>query len=411
MSERPVETPDRPHNGEEGVYHVSCPGCGGTLARPQGAQIIQCDYCKARCLVRCESIVPRVAVMPRLTHADIRAVVTPLLTNYNTPEDMIDRAVPKQSRLFFVPYFEIAGKKGSVRRSMRDARWTDKDSEITLRTIDLVSDNFSDRQRRIRRGSVHDMVVSLSDFYDFLPASSMPGFGVEHARVGDVRGKASDIDCQVVPFDPVELASKGIVVGVTRSISSFQQAFDARIKASSGSGEVQVVESRSGVVYYPLYRVILSYAGRDYPLTIDAVTGDVISARLPESGKVRAPMAVGFSLWVGMSFGLLLRLGLKAFENPRQFFEYLFYADSGTGNVLIFGILGSILILALTLLFLSIAWDHVRYEGEYVVRGSSASFERIGRPEKTLLDKLSMGLSKALDPWFYREPYTRIDKK
>jgi hypothetical protein len=114
------------------------------------------------------------------------------------------------------------------------------------------------------------------------------------------------------PFDPAGLHNTGMVFEPVGSVSGALEAarsqFAQEIKKQVNLDRTEqlfarLINTRQGLVYYPLWVLRYQYRGRTFQVAIDGFNGEILYGKAPGSVGYRAGMLVG-----GMALGSLLAI-------------------------------------------------------------------------------------------------------
>ena len=320
---------------------------------------------------------PRRIVLPKIKHEQLHHALTKVFNDSVTPTDMSQMSTMRQAQLYFVPFYEVAGKRASMTRMDRDIRLLD--GTLTAHQLSL--------------GQVPDTVVSLRDFSFTTPACDIRGWGLEYVSISSMLG--ADSSAELAAFDSQSLQQIGSVIPPSMQPEEAEERMKKQILQTVHRIEDQILDKRISVIYYPVWRVSFKYRDRLFLATIDAVTGEVIYSLLPENDRFRIPYFLASVVLTSLFFSGVVRMALfmgKLFAGiPIPFIAF--------SHSLLFSSLflfGSFI--GLTFL-LGASWDKLRYPGEVQFAGKEKFHVRIGRPAKTFFDKLMDRELEIIQSW------------
>ncbi len=342
-----------------GVHHIACPACGGVLSVSEIDRVTTCTYCRVRLLIEGASAVPEYWIEPRLEEEAARRALLDAMRAKDVKPGLVRKSRLHAAQLLFAPYHETFARRLGT---------------VTLRESSPHLE--SGRATRVVMGDIHRVE----------PALDVRGWGLEGAGYAS-RARATDAPKQ--PLDRRRASACGVLLRPTCPASRALDELSVDARSSTFEDHSAFAEVRVQRVYYPIWRLKYRYAGRLWGATFDAVTGELMAARLPLDDRRRALWFIGAASLVGFALGkmcalIVILLGLIP-RRPGALLQDAF--DYGRADP--HG-LGPALLLALLLLVVMVgllAYEQFRYPQEIVVDGTSREHVRIGGPARTPLDR------------------------
>jgi len=269
----------------------------------------------------------------------------------------------ESAELFFVPIYQIVGRRVGTFLSTKqtEASWTTK---TQTRTVGLTT--ITTTQLVKQPEMEPDTKVILSDMVRGIPAVELEDWGIDRLNPETVIFNHKTI-LEIYQRDKLERLGT-----VLEPRFSPNERLEWLYKAGglTERDNIEIIDQRISLIYYPVFRVGWRYQGRAYKTTIDGITGDILFARAPFQQKGRLLWLLLISSATGFSLGKIL-----------TFFKLL----------ILTGVLGLWFILIFAfflLLFVGFGWNMVRYSAELVIEGENRSLVWLGRPKATVFDKM-----------------------
>jgi LSD1 subclass zinc finger protein len=346
------------------ITHVNCPSCGGTLGAPSGSRIVRCRYCGQASLVEAEGYLPQYFITPAVNQQGARSATGRILTEPQAPDNLIREARFLSANLYFVPFYEISGRRVGTftMRKGYDSRQSGKDK--------------------------YDTRVIMNDLTRTVPAARIPEWGMEDV---DLESMRSGPQGQLHAFERKRIESFGRVFDPKVSEEAVLKETMMMAGTRDIRDETHLAELSSKLIYYPLWRARYTYKGRGYGVTLDGVTGKVLSGRVPLTEKGRIIWMLMTSALAGIFCAKLLRvLFLIAGEGKTlsQMIEPLVVMGFYLFPVIV-------IFLGVMLAVIAYGWDRFRYSSELEIRGSKRTVIRVNRPPSTGLDRMRDWLLRA----------------
>lgn len=354
-------------------------------------RVVKCHYCGTWSLVDTPDLVPEYWVAPKLTETDARRALQRLLMESDMPQGLLKLTQFHSSRLFFVPYHELFGRRlGTIVTTQTKSQpahrslLPDVEGQMTrlpsLRELNAAG---------VNKKTVDTRVV-MGDAKKLAPAVALPEWNLEEAELIRLRSEPAGT---LMPINRRHMESQGKVFDPTISpdqlLSQLQLTSGAEFK-----DHTEVAETRVKRIFYPAFRVRYRYQGRMFGATLDGVTGKIMSARAPQDDRRRVLWLLGAAAPVCFLVGKVLgAIVTQVIKDPRAAGAVL-AAFSQLGFIAIpFLIIG----LAMAVFVLGVGWEQFRYPGEIVVTGEKRNVEKIGRPDRTWSDRALDILNRFFD--------------
>jgi len=259
------------------VVGLRCPRCAGSLAARAGERLLRCGYCGESLLVWGERRSLRYAVEPRIDENAAKAAARKWLTSgVDKHRGLRLVAAAVDARLAFLPFFrseaDVVGLVlGTVERTRRVGSGSNARTERYEVEVELPIEARCDRTD---------------------PGVDVAEWGL--ARV-DLRGDP------LVPWNAERFATMGLVFPPTVSEESTRLAAHRDFLLAADPTPtlkrqrfrwLTASRARSTVVHYPLWLLRYEFAGRAYPIVVDAEDGAIAYGKAPGNDSYRAAMLV-----------------------------------------------------------------------------------------------------------------------
>jgi hypothetical protein len=265
---------------ENALQGLGCPRCGGMVPIPEGQAIVICPFCEMRSVVRGENGVRRYQVPNRID----RAAAEKAFQKFLSSNMAIAGSVKKEARLtevltMHLPFWATWGRGlGWVFGQKRVG--SGNDAHYEAREVKVVQ----------------EMTWNHA-------ACEVGEFGVTQISL---EGRPLE------PFNADGLHRSGMVFEPTGSAhEALEQARTTFEKSIGGKANldrvsqsfVRILNTRQGLVYYPLWVLRYDYRGRNFQVVIDGFSGEALYGKAPGNLYYRAAVLVG-----GMALGAFLSI-------------------------------------------------------------------------------------------------------
>lgn len=374
------------------VRAFSCPSCGGALAVRGGALRAECGSCRTPCaVVDAEARLiagPRLRVLPRIAPAAAVAAVRAGLASWPVDEDVAGQALFRRPELVYVPFCEVQSVQAGtiVRRGTpRAVRGGVVDySTGKRRFLDDDGVEISETEYYRRRDVAPlEAQVMLRDVRTTAVTAGPDEW--ELWKIG-IESVIDDPSAGIVPFDPAEVASVATVL-TPRSGPRELLAVDARYIPETEGTRVEHMAVRVRWIYHPVFVVRWDLGRHPYTFVVDAVSGEILHGRAPETARrgrmlaLAAAAGIGFPL--GKAVAIFSELGGR---EALRFFRFVGEAWP-LAALLVFVVLS----------FLAVVWSVFRFRGEVVFGRGGVSIRRLARPETTGIERFTQRVGEYLD--------------
>lgn len=277
---------------------LSCPSCGGALRIDEGESVINCQYCDSTLFIEGDKGVQTVAFKNRMDPQRVLEAAQAWWRKGLKARDL--KKVGKVSEIYpiYIPFWS---------NQTKIAGWVCGYEERT----------YSDGKGHTRTERVPKEVMVLQD-YRFSQIACDPGdLGIRSLR--NFGGERALEDFNMIP-----------TFETTSSVDEARRQAEAEATnyARSRAGvphitfeSIYAIPKSMSVIYYPVWVVRYSYRSRMYMVTVDGVTGQVLSGRAPGDPLFQSLAITGGSAAAGLvsGFGLLLTVWSSGSENSGYF--------------------------------------------------------------------------------------------
>lgn len=247
-----------------------CSLCGGPFEFAEGDRVSDCQFCGATSAIAGDTGVHRLLIAERVDLNDARAALRKLLTHAGGREFAASFTF-KGGRLYFLPFWRVRG---------RAAGWQWCEKEVWSEEV-YYDENGARCTRRVKEANQRDFSV-ISKTLDFSsPAAGYDAFGPLRAGLA-----GTVLKCEIMDYRLA--AARGVVADPFKGAAQARQ--EALVMVLQGAASEGVVRSQSrqritaewlSLMYYPVWSLQFSRGERLYPVTVDAVSGEVTKCRFP----------------------------------------------------------------------------------------------------------------------------------
>ena len=331
------------------VSHISCPACKGALGVTSLDRLVNCTFCNTHLLVDHPDYIAHYVVAPEKDALTARRILQKFLTSRFLPRSLLSNARFVSATLCNIPFYEFRTRRlGTIETGI---------SKTTGRQL-VPSDDpsgafqvvFTERRKQI---TVRETEMVMGDICRIEPATQLPDFGLEHCGVYDyLKGKPS-----LQPFDHGAHSHDTRVYPATLSAKAISAQLQMNGFSASVVDDTQYVESRTRVVYYPIWRLKFRFAGRLYSGMVDGVTGELIRVTAPEGDQMRvATLLIGVAI-LGLVMGGIFKN--VSFAGLQKGLFYMSHAGSGVPMLVL--IIGFVFVMGG---MWALVWNQFRWPGE-----------------------------------------------
>jgi hypothetical protein len=295
---------------------LSCPSCGGALSIEEGESVVNCKYCDSMLFIEGDKGVQTVAFKNKMDPQRVMQAAETWWRKGYKARDLKKFGKVSEVYPIYLPFWSTTTKV---------AGWVCGYEERTR----------SDSKGNTRTERIPKEVMVLQDMHYSQIACDPGDLGIRSLR--NFTGERGLEDFTMIP-----------TFETTSSVDDAKKLAEAEAVelARRGSGvphitfeRIDAIPRRMSVIYYPIWVVRYSYRDRMYVVTVDGVTGQVLSGRAPGDPLFQSLAITGGSAAAGLvsGFGLVgaalsggensgfLALGGLAVGLAILFFTYRFF--------------------------------------------------------------------------------------
>ncbi len=297
---------------------MSCPSCGGALDIEEGESVVNCRYCDSMLFIEGDKGVQTIAFKNKTDQQRVMQAAEAWWRKGLKARDL--KKVGKVSEVYpiYLPFWSTTTKV---------AGWVCGYEERT----------HSDGKGNTRTERIPKEVMVLQDARYSQIACDPGDLGIRSLR--NFSGERSIEDFTMIP-----------TFETTSSVDDAKRLAEAEAMemARRGSGvphitfeRIYAIPRKMSVIYYPIWVVRYAYRDRMYVVTVDGVTGQVLSGRAPGDPLFQSLAITGGSAAAGLVSGLglvgaaftggensgFLALGGLAVGLAILFFTYRFFRN------------------------------------------------------------------------------------
>jgi hypothetical protein len=263
---------------------MNCPMCGGAVSVPEGEEITSCPYCSLLLSIEGDQGVSKIMLKNKLDAAGAEAAARGWMSGGLKARDLKDKAEVTERYPIYVPFWKLHA---------RAAGWVCGYKE------EKDKDGHTHREYQER------MVLKEFDWNG--AACDIGDIGIEH--LSNLAGEAllqddgiPTFEVTTSPTDAAGLGAQGIRRTAVGSAGVEHETFI----------NMHVFPKGLILLYYPVWMVRYRYAGRMYFVTLDGVTGKVLSGRAPGDSLMRSLAITAGTFIGGFGSAMGLRFTLTA---------------------------------------------------------------------------------------------------
>jgi hypothetical protein len=249
---------------------MSCPSCGGAVTVQEGADIASCPYCSMMLSVEGDQGISKIMLKNMFDAKKAETTARNWMSGGLKARDLKGKAEITECYPLYVPFWRLHA---------RAAGW-------------VCGYREEHHEKRTERVPMEKMVLREFDWNG--AACDIGDIGIEH--LSNLNGEAQLHDEGSIPTfevtgSPTDAMSAGIE-GIRRSaVSSAGVEHETFVN-------MHVFPRGMTLLYYPVWIVRYRYAGRMYFVTLDGVTGKVLSGRAPGDTLMRS-LAMTAGMFIG----------------------------------------------------------------------------------------------------------------
>jgi hypothetical protein len=297
---------------------MNCPSCGGALNIEEGESVVNCRYCDSMLFIEGDKGVQTVAFKNKMDPQRVMQAAESWWRKGWKARDL--KKFGKVTELYpiYLPFWSTTTKVAGWVCGYEERR-------------------HSDSKGNTRTERVPKEVMVLQDVHYSQIACDPGDLGIHSLR--NFSGERTLEDFNMIPTfettssvdDAVKLAEAEAVANARRSSGVPHITFE----------RIYAIPRKMSVLYYPIWVVRYSYRDRMYVVTVDGVTGQVLSGRAPGDPLFQSLAITGGSAVAGLvsGFGILgavfsggensgfLAIGGLAVGLAVLFFTYRFFRN------------------------------------------------------------------------------------
>lgn len=321
---------------------LNCPACGGAISIIEGESVVNCQYCGSTLYAEGDKGVFTIAFKNKLNEQAAITAAQGWWKKGFKARDLRKVGAITEVYPIYIPFWNIGS---------RVAGWVC---------------GYEERTRTDSKGNSHTERVYKEEMVlmdlAFSEIACDPGdLGLRSLR--NLSGESSFEDLEMIPtFESTTSRDDAHVHARQDALSRGRSS--ARVPHVTFENLHAVVKSTS-MIYYPIWVVRYTYQGRMYLLTVDGVTGGVLSGRAPGD-----PLFQSLAVTAGTSIGGLAAAG------------GVLYAIEAGSELGIAGVIFGLIVLGLTYSFFRHGSEIA--EGEFADRRKGLNLAKVGQVGKML---------------------------
>lgn len=290
-----------------------CRDCGAPLPVMEGQNVTECRYCGIKSYIP-RDLPPAVVLKPRVDRQKAKDSVLKELRHDEISPSFLSRSFFERAVLYYIPFFELRGIRAGFTSSLPS-----KPPEYSYTAYAYI-----------------DKANDLSD----LSLEPFDPTTVEDAIIG----------AEHLPFDPVEMRKKGVVLP-PRNLAVLMQNQNPHARES--------VESHRRLVYFPVWEVGYTFRGIIFKSYVSAVDGRPLKIQGLRNHKKK----LRISLFGMLALAILLGRGI----------------NSGGGPLII----TAIIVLPLSAILFPYFWELFAFQEMVEIQGDTIDLKTINYTENS----------------------------
>jgi hypothetical protein len=283
------------------VHAFACAACGGTLTGDDHEPSFTCPWCETDNHVMGEDLPRCFYVEPALESGEAVRVLR-RETSASSVDPGFSRSLRVERRdLVFLPFNALRAVRAGrmiVRKEKRRPEGQpalrismgsgiDRAFERPGSAMSMVGESFGPREM--------DTKIVFSEMLLSEPAcdaATLGADGVELER--NVFGKQGR---PLVPYSREGVSSRGTVLEPERHPRELRERLEEAGRTDAGEGRrIEIASGQLMQIFYPVWVVRGTYAGRSHRFVVDAVDGTMLAGRVPASSRHRAAVSTAAML-------------------------------------------------------------------------------------------------------------------
>lgn len=320
---------------------LSCPACGGAISAGEGDRVINCKYCGSTLYIEGDAGVRTMAFKCKMTRETAINAARQWWGKGFKARDLKTAGTVTECYPIYLPFWNI---------TTRVAGWVCGYEERT----------HTDSKGNTHTERINKEEMVLSDMTYSSIACDPGDLGIRSLH--NFSGEMSFEDFEMIPtFESTTSKDDALTSARNDAISKGRSS--ARVPHITFE-RLHALVRKTSMLYYPVWVVRYNYHDRMYMLTVDGVTGEVLSGRAPGD-----PLFQSLAITAGTSFGGLASAG-----------GIIVAQESGQVGAVLF-IFGLAVMVATYLFF---RHGSERNEGEFQDKGDRFSLKDLGEIGRTL---------------------------
>ncbi len=260
---------------------LNCPACGGAISIQEGENVVNCQYCSSTLWVEGDKGVYTVAFKNKVTKDSAKAAAQNWWKHGLKARDLKTKGIVTEVYPIYLPFWNISTRVVGWVCGYEDRKHSDSKGNTTTERI-------------------YKEQMVLQDV-TFSQISCDPGdLGIKKLR--NFSGESSFEDFEMIPtFEST--TSKDDALNQAREEALAKGKQSANIPNVTFE-RLHAFPKRISMIYYPVWVLRYTYLERVYLLTVDGVTGKVLSGRAPGD-----PLFQSLAITAGTSVGGLAAAG------------------------------------------------------------------------------------------------------
>ncbi len=260
---------------------LSCPACGGAISIQEGENVVNCQYCNSTLWVEGDKGIYTVAFKNKVTKDSAKAAAQNWWKHGLKARDLKTKGVVNEVYPIYLPFWSINNRVAGWVCGYEDRKHSDSKGNTTTERIY--------KEQMVLRDAVFSQI-----------ACDPGDLGIQ--RLKNFSGESSFQDFEMIPtFESTTSKDDALNQAKAEALSKGRQS--ANIPNVTFE-RLHAFPKRISMIYYPVWVLRYNYLDRMYLLTVDGVTGKVLSGRAPGDALFQS-----LAITAGTSIGGLAAAG------------------------------------------------------------------------------------------------------